>query len=420
MLRRPIVRTAIGSASALALCVLAGAAGAAQPSQPGQPPSDQTPVPGSTSPPPAQSAPNSGQGAAPQPGAPEAPPPAVPAAPAQSQPPSVEAAPAPAPSGPTPEQVTPQAIENAVLQPGVPLTDQPALLVKVEVLLDRAHNSPGAIDGRPGRNLDHALGIYAHEHKLQPGLDAAMVASLQKVGGGAITQTYTITPKDEAGPFIGHLPSDFYAQSKLGRMGYTSVEQELAERFHMSQRLLEAMNPGVDFTKPGTQITVVSPHTGGLGAQVARIDVDKTDDEVMAYGADGKLVASFPSTIGSAEHPAPSGHYTVVQVRPNPVYVYDPRVLTWGPRRRGRFTIKPGPNNPTGVIWIGLSKPTYGIHGSPNAELIGKTASHGCVRLTNWDAWDLGNAVKPGAEVAFTGRGPERTAAAKERPDHTS
>jgi lipoprotein-anchoring transpeptidase ErfK/SrfK len=316
--------------------------------------------------------------------------------------------------GPAPEQVTAEEIEAAALPAGVPAAD-PALLVKLQVLLDRAHNSPGAIDGRPGRNLDHALGIYAHEHNLEPGLNTAVVASLQNIGGGAITQSYTITANDEAGPFIGRLPSDFYAQSKLGHMGYTSAEQELAERFHMSQQLLEAMNPGADFSKPGTQLTVVSPHTGGLHGEVAKIAVDKRDNQVMAYGAGGQLIASFPSTIGSAEHPAPSGDYSVAQIRPHPVYIYDPRVLTWGPRRHGRFRIASGPNNPTGVVWIGLSKPTYGIHGSPNAELIGKTSSHGCVRLTNWDAWDLGNAVKPGAAVAFLGQGPQKTAA-QDRP----
>jgi lipoprotein-anchoring transpeptidase ErfK/SrfK len=312
--------------------------------------------------------------------------------------------------GPTPEQVVPQAIESAAFQPDVPLDQQPALLVKVEVLLDRAHNSPGAIDGRPGKNLDHALGVYAHGHNLEPGLSAAVVASLEKAGGGPITQSYTIAPTDETGPFIGHLPSDFYAQSKLRHMGYTSPEQELAERFHMGQRLLEAMNPGADFSKAGTQIAVVRPHASGLGERVTKIEVDKNVDEVMAYDADGKLVASFPSSIGSADHPAPSGDYTVVQVRPDPNYVYDARVLHWGPRKHGRFTIKPGPNNPTGVVWIGLSKPTYGIHGSPNAELIGKTSSHGCVRLTNWDAWDLGSAVRPGASVDFVGQRPEQAA----------
>ena len=93
----------------------------------------------------------------------------------------------------------------------------------------------------------------------------------------------------------------------------------------------------------------------------------------------------------------------MVWVTFNPIYTYDPSKLTWGPKKRGRFTIGPGPSNPTGVVWIALTKPTYGIHGSPNPELIGKSASHGCVRLTNWDAWDLGVAVVHGAPVAFVG-----------------
>jgi lipoprotein-anchoring transpeptidase ErfK/SrfK len=297
--------------------------------------------------------------------------------------------------------VEPATIEAATLQAGAPADQTAASLVKLEVLLDRAHDSPGVIDGRPGENLDHALAAFAQSRHLAPTLDSRLIAALGAVGGGAITARYTVTDKDEAGPFIGHVPSDFYAQSKLEHMGYTSPEEELAERFHMSPKLLEAMNPGVDFSKAGTEIEIVRPHEGGLGAKVARIEVDKSLDQVRAYGPDGALVASFPSTIGSADHPAPAGRWAVAYVRYDPTYVYDPRVLTWGPKRRGRFTIAAGPNNPTGVVWIALTKPTYGIHGTPNAELVGKTASHGCVRLTNWDAWDLALAVTPRAPVVF-------------------
>jgi lipoprotein-anchoring transpeptidase ErfK/SrfK len=301
----------------------------------------------------------------------------------------------------------PQAIQAAQLDPKLPLAQQNALIVKVQVLLDRAHASPGSIDGLPGRNLSKALAIYEGQHHLPIGVNTEVVAALEQHAGAPITQSYVITDADEKGPFIGHLPSDFYAQSKLGPMGYTGPEQEIAERFHMSPGLIEAMNPGADYAKAGTSLVVVAPHTGGLGAKVARIEVDKSHDEVLAYGANGALVGSFPSTIGSLDHPAPSGGYTVAGVRFDPVYVYDPRVLTWGPKKRGRFVIKSGPNNPTGVVWIALSKPTYGIHGTPNAELIGKTNSHGCVRLTNWDAWDLGAAVIHGAPVVFTGDKPE-------------
>jgi lipoprotein-anchoring transpeptidase ErfK/SrfK len=340
----------------------------------------------------------------------------VAAAASQAQPPAPAPAQAPA-QGPAPSStpdasggagLQPQAIESAQLDANAPLAQQTALLVKVATLLDRAHASPGSIDGRPGQNLNKALAIYAAAHHLPIGLNPQVIEALETQNGAPILQTYVITDADEKGPFIGHLPTDFYAQSKLGPMGYTNPEQELAERFHMSPGLLEALNPGADYSRPGTSLSVVAPHTGGLGAHVARIEVDKTHDEVLAYGPDGALVGSFPSTIGSLDHPAPSGSYTAAYVKFDPVYVYDPRVLTWGPKKRGRFTIKAGPNNPTGVVWIGLSKPTYGIHGSPDAELIGKTNSHGCVRLTNWDAWDLGSAVTHGAPVVFTGDKPEQ------------
>jgi lipoprotein-anchoring transpeptidase ErfK/SrfK len=305
--------------------------------------------------------------------------------------------------------VAPASIEGAELEAGAPAAKQAALLIKLQVLLDRAHNSPGVIDGLSGPNFTKALAIFETQHHLPTGLDAKSVAALEAVGGGSILGKYVITAEDQKGPFIGHLPSDIYAQSKLGKMGYTSPEQEISERFHMSPGLIEALNPDADFSKAGTTLTVVRPHSGGLGAKVARIEVDKAHDEVLAYGADDTLVASFPSTIGSVDHPAPDGGYTVAYIRPDPTYTYDPKVLTWGPKDKGRFTIEPGPNNPVGVVWIGLSKPTYGIHGSPNAELIGKSSSHGCVRLTNWDAWDLGVAVKRGAKVQFTGDAPAKT-----------
>lgn len=285
----------------------------------------------------------------------------------------------------------------------------PAFLIKLSVWLDRAHNSPGEIDGRFGGNVKEALATYEGGHHLagEGEITPQAVAALS-TDKAPITERYVITEKDEAGPFIGHLPSDFYAQSKLKRLGYLSPEQELAERFHMSMALLEAMNPEADFTKPGTTLTVLQIHSGPLPAAVAKIEVDKTSSQVRALAADGSLVASFPATIGSTERPAPSGTWAVADIRRDPVYVYDPKVLTWGPKRRGRFTIKAGPNNPTGVVWIGLTKPTYGIHGTPNAGLVGKTASHGCVRLTNWDAWDLGNAVSKGAPVVFMGEKPAK------------
>jgi lipoprotein-anchoring transpeptidase ErfK/SrfK len=139
--------------------------------------------------------------------------------------------------------------------------------------------------------------------------------------------------------------------------------------------------------------------------QVARIEVDKSDDEVRAFGSDGKLLAFYPATVGSAERPAPSGVFAVTSVAPHPAYFYDPARLTFAPEgAKGKLRIAPGPNNPVGSTWIALSIPTYGIHGSPDPTLIGKRQSHGCVRLTNWDAAELGKSVKKGVVVAFIGQ----------------
>jgi lipoprotein-anchoring transpeptidase ErfK/SrfK len=136
---------------------------------------------------------------------------------------------------------------------------------------------------------------------------------------------------------------------------------------------------------------------------VALIVVDKSNDEVRGLDAGGRVVAVFPATVGSAERPAPSGQFAVRVVVPNPNYTHDPKRLTFGKPRQGKLTIQPGPNNPVGSTWIDLTIDTYGIHGTPDPRLVGKSASHGCVRLTNWDVAALGLAVKPGTPVRFVG-----------------
>jgi lipoprotein-anchoring transpeptidase ErfK/SrfK len=136
-------------------------------------------------------------------------------------------------------------------------------------------------------------------------------------------------------------------------------------------------------------------------AAVDHIEVDKAEATVRAYDADDALIASFPATVGSRERPSPSGVHKVVWPTLNPLYTYDPRKLSWGPRSHGVLVIQPGPNNPVGLVWIKLNAPGYGIHGTPDPDHIGKTASHGCVRLTNWDAILLAHAVKPGVVVTF-------------------
>ena len=171
----------------------------------------------------------------------------------------------------------------------------------------------------------------------------------------------------------------------------------------MDDALLKALNPGVDFTKAGTEITVAAVGKTKLGGAVTKIEVDKTAQAVKAFGAGGKLLAVYPATVGSQERPAPDGSYKVRTVATKATYTFDPKRLTFGDPGLGKLTIKAGPNNPVGTTWIALTKPTYGIHGTPEPRLVGKRASHGCIRLTNWDVEQLAAAVKAGAVVEFTG-----------------
>jgi len=171
----------------------------------------------------------------------------------------------------------------------------------------------------------------------------------------------------------------------------------------MDEAFLKRLNPGADFGVAGTKIVVAALGPDRLPAPVARIEVDKAQRQVRAYGADETLLAVYPATVGSTDRPAPDGVWAVKGVSRDPTYEFDPSRLTFGKPGYGKLTIKPGPNNPVGSTWIALSAPTYGIHGAPDPRLVGKVASHGCVRLTNWDARQLADAVKPGVKVAFLG-----------------
>lgn len=300
-----------------------------------------------------------------------------------------------------PPGATSPATPSAAPQAAAP---QP-VLIKIQALLDRAHFSPGVIDGKPGSNLNNALAAYARarhlpfNNEITPQVFAALTAA-DKL---PITQDYRITVADQKGPFIGALPTDFAEQAKLKRLGYRNSTQELAEKFHMSETLLQTLNPGVDFGIAGTTVLVVQPSDDDIGDGVARVEVDKSNNQLRLFDGGGQLLAAFPATVGSTERPAPEGTWAVEFTTFNPNYTYDPKRLTFGKKSDGALTIAPGPNNPVGSTWIELTNPTYGIHGSPDPILVGKTASHGCVRLTNWDASAVGHAVKKGTPVAFVG-----------------
>lgn len=277
-------------------------------------------------------------------------------------------------------------------------------LIRLEILLDRAHFSPGVIDGKEGANLKLAVASYAAANGLPADATPAVVTEKLVAADTDTTVTrYTITDADVAGPFVEHLPTDLAELAKLDSPAFSGPVEELAERFHMDDALLKTLNPGANFTKAGTEITVAAVGKAKLAGAVTKIEVDKTAQAVKAFGDGGKLLAVYPATVGSQERPAPDGSYKVRTVATKATYTFDPKRLTFGDPGKGKLEIKAGPNNPVGTTWIALTKPTYGIHGSPDPRLIGKRASHGCIRLTNWDVEQLAAAVKAGAAVEFTG-----------------
>ena len=300
-------------------------------------------------------------------------------------------------------ELTPDKINSASFTGKLPSGDSISpLAVKVQVLLDRARFSPGEIDGRFGDNVEKALQAFAEANSLASGkvLTPEIWSKLQQASSDAIIADYVVAERDIKGPFIEKLPAKMEDMKSLKSLSYTGPKEALSERFHMSQDLLAALNPGQKFDRAGAKINVVNVPEQAP-AKAARVEVDKSRETVRAFAKDGTLIAFYPASIGSEEKPTPSGTLKVVSIQPNPTYRYDPEYKFKGVKSTKPFTINAGPNNPVGTMWIGLSQAGYGIHGTNDPSRISKTESHGCVRLTNWDVARLAQSLKKGVEVSF-------------------
>jgi lipoprotein-anchoring transpeptidase ErfK/SrfK len=300
-----------------------------------------------------------------------------------------------------------------------------SLVLRAQVALDRLAFSPGVIDGEEGRSYRLALAAFQEARGLPASgnLDEATRQALFSGQGSAATRRVVIPAAFARGPFVPDLPHETSQQARFDRLGYRSMTEALAERFHTTPDALLALNgpgtrlgagrivrvPAVDNVPlvkiegddRGWADTLQRLGVANRQPQAERIVVDRSEGTLRAYDKGGKLVAQFPVTTGSARDPLPLGTWKIKGEARNPDYQYNPD-LFWDadPDDKAR-RLAPGPNGPVGVVWIDLSKEHYGIHGTPEPQNIGRTESHGCVRLTNWDAARLAQMVHTGTEVVF-------------------
>ena len=296
--------------------------------------------------------------------------------------------------------IDPVAINNPVQNP-LPKGANGAAVVRAQILLARAHFSCGEIDGVFGTNFQKALNAFQEARKLPASgiVDAATWAAINADTAPPLVE-YTLTAEDLAGPFTP-IPKTMEEQAKLPSLGYTSPLEAMGERFHASPALLKALNPGADFQQAGTKLNVpnvlVMPP-----AKAANIVVSKSESAIRAYDATGTLLAFYVATIGSEHDPLPVGEWKINGVARDPKFHYNPDLFWDANPKDTKATIAAGPNNPVGVVWIDISKEHYGIHGTPSPGLVGHAESHGCIRLTNWDAMELAGMVAKGTPLSLT------------------
>lgn len=300
---------------------------------------------------------------------------------------------APAPAVPAPATAHGAPMPGAVQDPAIAEQAEFERLLRAQVLLERQYLSPGEIDGAYGSNMRQALNTFQTQRNLPVTgkLDEATWHALNADNSPTLAE-YTIAEEDVAGPFQP-VPDSMMAKAKLSALGYANALEGLGEKFHASPALLQRLNPGKSLARAGEQIMV--PHVSGKQPlpPAARVVVRDSTKTLQLYDAGGQLLAQYPVSTGSKRDPLPIGNWKINGVHANPVYNYNPKLFWDAKSGDSKTQIKPGPNNPVGVMWIDLSKPHYGIHGTPVPGHVGKTESHGCIRLTNWSAAEVGAVV---------------------------
>lgn len=297
--------------------------------------------------------------------------------------------------------LTPTVVNDAGLVTPVGAKMKGAAVLRAQILLERTRFSPGEIDAAYGSNMRTANAGFQKKNSLTISgtIDAPTWAVLNR-DTAPVLVTYRLAAADVAGPFA-RIPTDMMEKSKMAALGYVSPAEALGEKFHTSPKLLAQLNPGKDLGRVEQDIVVPNIEPTTPMAAAATIVVDRSASTVSLRDAAGTTIAQYPASTGSEHDPLPVGNWKVNGVAKDPTFNYNPDLFWDADPAHAKAKIPAGPNNPVGVVWIDLSKPHYGIHGTPEPSKIGKTESHGCIRMTNWSALTLSQAVSPGTPAVL-------------------